>query len=91
MPLVLLSLAGGAVGVSAHGGGAAFTAKQHGQTRIEPRQLDAMLMTTREPVPHGVGSAATGVACEAVIGEKLSTVEGRLYRGLEKLRVELNA
>jgi hypothetical protein len=26
-----------------------------------------------------------------VIGEKLSTVEGRLYRGLGKLRVELNA
>jgi hypothetical protein len=65
IPLVVLSLAGGVVGISAHGGGAAFTAEQHGQTRIEPRQLDAMLMTTREPVPHGVGSAASGVVCEA--------------------------
>jgi hypothetical protein len=65
IPLVVVSLAGGAVGVSAHGGGAAFTAEQHGQSRIDPRQLDAMLMTTREPVAHGVGSAASGVVCEA--------------------------
>jgi hypothetical protein len=46
IPLVIVGLAGGAATVSAKGGGAAFTSQQEGQTRIAPRQLDAMLMTT---------------------------------------------
>jgi hypothetical protein len=64
IPLILLGLIAAAVAVSAHGGGAAFSAQQQGEARINPRQLDAMLMTTREPVAHGHGSTAAGVACE---------------------------
>ncbi len=64
IPVILVGLAAAAVGVSAHGGAAAFSAQQHGETRINPRQLDAMLLTTREPVPHGRGSIATAVACD---------------------------
>ena len=73
LPTVLVGLAAAVVGVSAHAGGAQFSAQQRGATKINPRQLDAMLMTTREPVPHGRGGSATGAACaHGAQGEKLN-------------------
>jgi hypothetical protein len=65
IPVVLLCLAAAAVAASSRGGAAAFSAQQRGEAKINPRQLDAMLMTTREPVPQGHGGTATGVVCEA--------------------------
>jgi hypothetical protein len=38
-----------------------------------------------------LGEAALDLVRSVVIGQKLSTVEGRLYRAREKLRAELNA
>jgi RNA polymerase sigma-70 factor, ECF subfamily len=55
------------------------------------RALMILADAEREVVALRFGADLTMPEIAKVIGEKLSTVEGRLYRGLNKLRVELNA
>jgi RNA polymerase sigma factor (sigma-70 family) len=55
------------------------------------RALMVLPDAEREVVALRFGADLTMPEIAKVIGEKLSTVEGRLYRGLKKLRVELNA
>jgi RNA polymerase sigma-70 factor (ECF subfamily) len=55
------------------------------------RALMVLPEAEREVVALRFGADLTMPEIAKVIGEKLSTVEGRLYRGLNKLRVELNA
>jgi RNA polymerase sigma-70 factor (ECF subfamily) len=55
------------------------------------RALMVLPDAEREVVALRFGADLTMPEIAKVIGEKLSTVEGRLYRGLNKLRVELNA
>jgi RNA polymerase sigma-70 factor (ECF subfamily) len=55
------------------------------------RALTVLPDAEREVVALRFGADLTMPEITKVIGEKLSTVEGRLYRGLSKLRAELNA
>jgi RNA polymerase sigma factor (sigma-70 family) len=54
------------------------------------RALMVLPDAEREVVALRFGADLTMPEIAKLIGEKLSTVEGRLYRGLSKLRLELN-
>ncbi len=53
------------------------------------RALDALSPEEREAIAMRFGAEMTVPEIAATLGEKLTTVEGRVYRALRKLRVEL--
>lgn len=63
VPAVLVGLAAALVVIAAHQGDTAFVYAQQHPTRIMPSQFEAILQTTREPVPTGAGSLAVSVRC----------------------------
>jgi RNA polymerase sigma factor (sigma-70 family) len=52
--------------------------------------LDVLSEQEREVVALRFGGELTGPEMAELLGEKLTTVEGRLYRALRKLRAELD-
>lgn len=77
------------------GSGAAGEGDDPALGRVEDReQLDRALATLsdeeRETVALRYGGDLGAPEIARVLGEKLTTVEGRLYRGLRKLRAELD-
>jgi RNA polymerase sigma-70 factor (ECF subfamily) len=66
----------------------------HDLTKVEDRDSLARAMTTlsdeeREAVSLRYGGDMTAPEIARLLGEKLTTVEGRIYRALRKLRAEL--
>jgi RNA polymerase sigma factor (sigma-70 family) len=64
-------------------------------SRVEDREqlgraLEALSEEEREAIALRYGGELTAPEMAAVLGEKLTTVEGRVYRALRKLREELD-
>jgi RNA polymerase sigma factor (sigma-70 family) len=53
------------------------------------RALDTLSAEEREAIALRFGAEMTAPEMAATLGEKLTTVEGRIYRALRKLRAEL--
>ena len=64
LPTIAVGLAGAAVAAFAHQGSGAIAAQQDFQAWLNPHQLAAILLDTREPVPSGTGAAATSATCK---------------------------
>lgn len=76
------------------GGGGGEATADPGLGRIEDRDELSRAMATlseeeRETVALRYGGDLTAPEMAELLGEKLTTVEGRLYRALRKLRAEL--
>ncbi len=76
------------------GAGGAEAASDPGLVRVEDRDELARAMASlsdeeRETVALRYGGDLTAPEMAELLGEKLTTVEGRLYRALRKLRAEL--
>jgi hypothetical protein len=63
VPTVVVGLIAALVTLSARGADPVFVYEQQHPTRIEPAQLQLILLRTREPVAAGTGSAAISVRC----------------------------
>jgi hypothetical protein len=62
-PTVAVGLVAALVTISARDADPAFVYAQQHPARLEPAQLESILVRTREPVPSGTGSRARSVQC----------------------------
>jgi hypothetical protein len=72
-PTVVVGVVAALITIAAHQGTAGFVYAQQHPSRIDPSQLEAILKTTREPVPTGRGSLVRSARClHGATGPKLN-------------------